>query len=83
MKKQLALATAALMALSLAACGSTATASSAAESTSTAASSEAASTVKYIPTGFLSAFSPPTAPQLTMVTFCSRLQPLLSPTTLP
>lgn len=43
MKKQLALATAALMALSLAACGSTATASSAAESTSTAASSEAAS----------------------------------------
>ena len=48
MKKQLALATAALMALSLAACGSTATASSAAESTaestSTAASSEAAST---------------------------------------
>ena len=44
MKKQLALATAALMALSLAACGNTATASSAAESTSTAASSEAAST---------------------------------------
>lgn len=44
MKKQLALATAALMALSLAACGSTAPASSAAESTSTAASSEAAST---------------------------------------
>jgi hypothetical protein len=50
MKKQLALATAALMALSLAACGSTATASSSsaaestAESTSTAASSEAAST---------------------------------------
>ena len=44
MKKQLALATAALMALSLAACGSTATASSTAESTSTAASSEAAST---------------------------------------
>ena len=38
MKKQLALATAALMALSLAACGNTATASSAAESTSTAAS---------------------------------------------
>lgn len=48
MKKQLALATAAMMALSLAACGGSATASSTAESTaestSTAASSDAAST---------------------------------------
>ena len=40
MKKQLALATAALMALSLAACGSTATASSAAESTAESTSAE-------------------------------------------
>lgn len=68
MKKQLALATAALHDTVPAGCGSTATASSAAESTSTAASSEAA--------------PPPTAPQLTMVTFCSRLL-LLSPMTLP